>query len=111
MIGALSLFIRGKKYFPLHQHHQSARESAGWAYTLLQTTPLQDFGAEKKGGGVFTPGWAYNPNFTVLLHDSVHQSFQPCKRVLNSCYAKANMSTGKICMFESFDAQNHEQAQ
>ena len=29
-------------------------QTAGWAYTSLQITPLQDCGAEKGGGGVYS---------------------------------------------------------
>ena len=45
-------------------------QTAGWAYTLVQITPTQDFGTEK-GGWIFTSGWAYTLNFTV------HSSHRP----------------------------------
>ena len=45
--------------------------SVRWVYASLQITPLQDFGAEWGGGGAFTPGWAYTPNFTVFVISGV----------------------------------------
>ena len=48
--------------------YASMVQTATCVYTsFIQITHLQDVGTEK-GGGAFTPGWAYTLDFTVMYH-------------------------------------------